>query len=305
MTTPLKDDWVIEDQYTHNDQNNIAGRVNQNTMDLATLMTVSAEDLFTNPRNPAFAGGAVGDGDNDDYDALMAAFTSAATTTGMVWINTGNYYTSQKLSVPDGVSVQGPGAKLCVIETDQAIDMMQVGNGTGGYGDRNGKVGGFALEGNGVATAGMFYAAWCVHRRFEGIEARHINGPGHLLDATQNCTFIACDTDGCDYGWKVVNDAASNTWLRCETNNSITKGLSIDMDEALPGYALAAMSHQGPSNNTFIKCLYEGGTMTRCVDIAIGRHNKFDNCDFVGYGNVAIEELVYMGTDTLLNTLIE
>jgi hypothetical protein len=244
-------------------------------------------------------------GVTDTTAALQAALDAAATSKGLVWLPAGSYKITDTLVVPTGVSVAGPGAAQCVITTDQAIVMMTVGSYPSGAGDRYGMVSGFALDGNDTATGGLDLVKVVVQRSFRSLEARNIAGFGYRLDATQNCTFADCDANECDKGWLVLNDAGSNLWLRCETADSHVTGLVFDDDNTLGGYSLAAFGHQGPSQNRFIKCLYEYGSMTKGMDIVKGRYNAWEDCNFTNYGSTSLTIQVNFQANALANKLID
>ena len=268
---------------------------------------ISAEGLQTQFITNVKDFGAVGNGVADDTAEIQAALTAAASSGGMVWIPKGTYKISSTLTVPNGVSVSGPGAAHAIISTTDTIIMMIVGVTSTGAGDRYGEVGGFKLDGNTAATIGLHVAATCVQRRFEGIEIVDIAGPAYLLDATQNTKFVDCDSIDCVIGWRLVNDAASNTFDNCEVSGALTTGLVMENDAALPGNALGAngtglMNGAGPSNNVWFKCLFERGTMTNCVKIVRGNRNRFIACDFVHYGNFAMVRQVDLQANAKQNT---
>jgi hypothetical protein len=258
---------------------------------------------YLNVQSDAF--GAIGDGVADDTTAIQAALTAAAATAGTVWLPAGEYKITAQLTVPNGVSVLGPGAQLCVISTSSAISMMSIGATSVGAGDRYGTIQGFALDGNDAATVGFDLTAVCVQRSFIALEARDINGIGWRLDATQNCMFQACHVRGSDTGWAVLNDAATNTWINFEIDDSAVVGMIFDDDNTLDGYALAAMAHLGPGQNTFIGGLYERGTMVKGLDVVKGQNNKWISCYFTNNSSQSLQYQVHLQTNALDNRFID
>ncbi|NJL19418.1 MAG: hypothetical protein HC901_03955 [Bdellovibrionaceae bacterium] len=60
-----------------------------------------------NVKNPLFAGGAKGNGFNDDTAAIQAAITAAGVNGGYVFFPAGNYLITANLLVGDGVQLRG------------------------------------------------------------------------------------------------------------------------------------------------------------------------------------------------------
>lgn len=72
--------------------------------------------LFFNVKAPAY--GAVGDNVTDDTTAIQSAMTAAGATKGIVIFPPGTYRTTDKLSLPDGVSLWGMGPASSIILLD-------------------------------------------------------------------------------------------------------------------------------------------------------------------------------------------
>lgn len=239
--------------------------------------------------------GAAGDSSTDDYAAIVAAITAATPTKGTVVFppSLGDYMISAGLDIPDGVSLQSYGGPV-TLKASQSMDwMVRVDYTISIVGNRKGRIIGLVLDGNSLADIG-WYIGLGVQRYWERCDATGCNDTGWLLNGTQNCVFVACDTedngDGAHPnggGMRLNHGAGNNLFLRGEYNRNADHQLvicdsdAIDAEVAFPAGTFAA----GPTSNHWLGCVFEraAATTTSQIYVRAGKDNQWLGC------NIAVE----------------
>lgn len=223
--------------------------------------------------------GALIDGVTDDAAALTAALTSGALF--VHWV--GDLGFTGKISVPYGVNLQGLGGGwsgtsdvaasrlVCLDATAQLAfgDLVLAG------GNRGGLSGGFVVDGNGIATQPLYFGQ-CVQRTFLDISSVNSAGDGLVVEAAQNCLFMAVDSENHDgHGWVWDLGAGNNMALRCEISQNGGYNVIFQQSGASPAGAFTS-----PENNEMQRCVIEryiAGSLGS-VYHGNGRNNVLNDC---------------------------
>ena len=245
--------------------------------------------------------GAVGDGVTDDTAAIQAALTyatpsSSATFTSVggnaVYFPAGKYRFTGAILIPEWVNLIGDGKGLTVLLAAGATSKIQFG--TTSADNRGGSSFGFTIDGNSVATNGL-YVGLAVERDFSDIDVVNCAGDGLIVESGQNNNFISCGfqhNGSAGSGSNVVLDlgAGNNRFIGCEINRGAQNNVRIRQTGASPAGAFSV-----PTNNRFYGCMIERfndeTNFNGCIYQGNGRLNKFDKCDISVTGVTATANL--------------
>lgn len=240
--------------------------------------------------------GATGSGWHDDTTHIQAALDACASEGGTVVAPPGRFLVSAPIVVPSGVNFWGAGmdASLAggtVILCSTADSGVAFGE--RGVGNTGGVSGNFGIDGNDVASVGM-YVGLCIGRTFQNVEVRDSAGIGLLVEEAQNNTFIGIQTDGAaTYGFDLNGGCGGNVFLRCGVNDYGAAGLHFRQS-----YATSGLVFECPTNNKFYGCISERSRAgaTSGVHHAAGMSNMLNSCNLIhGIADTTVVSITYDG----------
>lgn len=164
--------------------------------DIAALEAdVAIINEFINVKNY----GCTGDGTTDDTTGFLAALAAAeaATSTGAkVVAPPGTYLLDGEINFDQFVAFEGAGARECTLKLNDSGSYLHFNEYGGATNSRGGKVSGFHVDGNNVATTCM-HIHHSVNRNFSDFRVTRAgdNGIGMLCTASQNCNITGFDIE--------------------------------------------------------------------------------------------------------------
>lgn len=220
--------------------------------------------------------GAVGDGVEDDSDAILAAIACVkAMGGGTVMLTASAYLVTDDIYVPGLVNLAGRGGGkdtaghsiICSGETAR----VRFGDGTDEE-SRGGWSGGFNVVADDDGDpSGLLFLNLVVSRAFGSIEVRGGAGDGLVIEQTQNCLFSVVDSIG-NAGADYVLDkgAGGNLFLRCELASGGECSLEIKETTGTGPYP-------EPQHNTWVHCIFETyvGAGETMLKVSAGNGNVF------------------------------
>jgi hypothetical protein len=297
------EDWSTGDKFTASEATEMSEQIDEeeeiNKSQAATIAALSAAiTILQNAVKLPYIvvtrdhGVVMGAGGNPvaNSAALIAARTEAQSTGQPLWVPKGELKIQDTFETQD-VSVHGPGGELTyfskptgtvlVIGRDMAVE---------GVGDRGALCYGFSADGKGTADLAVRFAASCIQNLYLPIKGKNAT-VGVEIDACQNNVFIGIDTKGCDTPWRIINDAATNIFIRCEFEEATDESFFMGNDNSRTGsgYGLERAGGFGPTDNKFWSCIFEYGTASTHLHGQRGQKNIFDGCVFAGFGNANID----------------
>lgn len=233
--------------------------------------------------------GAAGDGVTDDAGAFIDAIAAAqAAGGGTVLMDAKTYGTTQVIDLPDHVGLVGCGDETVIKALGSLLKVVIIDE-TRPRGNRGGLVSNFRIAGNSLAEIGL-YVGLSVQRHFEAVTVGGCIDCGVDIVSAQNNTFIGLDVDrngsslgAYSCGIRMNRGAGNNLFLRCEVELNEPYQLVLHDDGGgTDGYP------QGPTANTFIRCVFERATANGIAQVYIrsGILNEFLDCTYSG-SNVA------------------
>lgn len=259
--------------------------------------------------------GAVGNGVTDDYASITAAITAATPTKGTVVFppSANEYMTSAGIVIPDGVSVQSYGGPV-TLKASQAMSwLVQIDYTLSIVGNRKGRIIGLVLDGNNLASIG-WYIGSAVQRYWERCDAINCATVGWLLNGTQNCVFVSCDTEDNGSaltanggGMRLNHGAGNNVFIRCEFNRNRDHQLVICQNDSIDApVSFPAGTFPTPSHNHWFGCVFERvqTQTTSQIYMRAAKDNQWHGCSFSTTGARNLVHAESLDGDVSLNRFV-